>query len=441
MMRPQLNAEEAAKFDKNEVLGKEKDKPRPRRYICYHVGASKSGEKRFSTLQSAFDAAIWEAREEAIHVSIFLEDGNHEGPAILPKIDGLTVALNGDNPEACIFASNIHARVTGKEYFDRFGFLFNDSPPEVKEIFHEIISCNQIGTGNSSVLRIALPDTKLSGFTIENTYNCDRTQDYPPEPGALRNEKGQWSDETHQAVALMLENADASKCYNLRLSSYQDTLYLQQAPCCVKAAYYFSNCLIEGDIDFIFGPATGYFDKCEVRTLGGRSQNSWVTAASTSINNSYGFVFKDCRFTNDGRGACANSRFKLGRQWFSGVRLTPYKTMQETSFICRLGDENRFSKSTGYVTQQTLFSVGRCVILESHIGNHIDSIAPWDDWKGSEFLADGTFSHRSWSPWFRPVQFRVSDIHKNLIDWCDYKRLNFKKTYEEVLIGEFQNQP
>ncbi|HEX8017618.1 MAG TPA: pectinesterase family protein, partial [Flavobacterium sp.] len=61
-------------------------------------------------------------------------------------------------------------------------------------------------------------------------------------------------------------------------------------------------------VDFIFGAATAYFYNCTIESL----SNSYVTAASTTQEDKYGFVFVDCKLT-----AKDNSVDKvfLGRPW------------------------------------------------------------------------------------------------------------------------------
>lgn len=62
--------------------------------------------------------------------------------------------------------------------------------------------------------------------------------------------------------------------------------------------HYFRDCLIEGDVDFIFGSATVLFERCEIRSLvGGDGAAGWITAASTPPGQSQGFVFLDCTLT------------------------------------------------------------------------------------------------------------------------------------------------
>ncbi|MGM7722776.1 pectinesterase family protein [Metabacillus sp. Hm71] len=75
---------------------------------------------------------------------------------------------------------------------------------------------------------------------------------------------------------------------------------------------YFSNCYMEGDVDFIFGSATAVFHKCEIFSKDRSSEvNGYITAASTPIEQRFGYVFIDCRLTSN---AAPNTVY-LGRPW------------------------------------------------------------------------------------------------------------------------------
>lgn len=71
---------------------------------------------------------------------------------------------------------------------------------------------------------------------------------------------------------------------------------------------YFENCLIQGDVDFIFGPYRCLFERC---TLFMNERGGWYTAANTNERQPWGFVFDRCRLT----GACAPGAAFLGRPW------------------------------------------------------------------------------------------------------------------------------
>lgn len=108
--------------------------------------------------------------------------------------------------------------------------------------------------------------------------------------------------EVGQAVALNV-NADRAMFINCSFLGNQDTLYTSGE----GAKNYFSNCYIEGTTDFIFGDATVLFENCEIYS----KKDSYITAASTPQDTSFGYVFKDCQLTAD-EGV---NQVYLGRPW------------------------------------------------------------------------------------------------------------------------------
>jgi len=80
----------------------------------------------------------------------------------------------------------------------------------------------------------------------------------------------------------------------------------------INSRQLYENCFIRGDIDFIFGSATAYFDHCEIFSQNiGEEINGYVTAPSTPEGQDYGYVFHECRFTSD----CPDESVYLGRPW------------------------------------------------------------------------------------------------------------------------------
>lgn len=104
-----------------------------------------------------------------------------------------------------------------------------------------------------------------------------------------------------QAVAIRTE-ADKIKFINCNFIGDQDTVYLVKP----GSRQYFYYCYIEGTVDYIFGAATAYFDNCELHNKG----KGYVTAASTTEEIPYGYIFYQCKIT----GEDANSHY-LGRPW------------------------------------------------------------------------------------------------------------------------------
>ena len=73
---------------------------------------------------------------------------------------------------------------------------------------------------------------------------------------------------------------------NCRFLGNQDTVYAGRE----NSRQYFEHCYIEGTTDFIFGPATAWFERCEIVC----KKNSYITAASTPQQIPYGFIFNNC---------------------------------------------------------------------------------------------------------------------------------------------------
>lgn len=105
-----------------------------------------------------------------------------------------------------------------------------------------------------------------------------------------------------QAVALHTEG-DRLRFENCRLLGNQDTLFTGGK----NARLYFDGCYIEGTTDFIFGPATAFFEGCQIHS----KRNSYITAASTPEDVAVGYVFDKCRLT----AAPDVSKVYLGRPW------------------------------------------------------------------------------------------------------------------------------
>ena len=94
-----------------------------------------------------------------------------------------------------------------------------------------------------------------------------------------------------QALALRVDG-DRVVFKHCRFLGWQDTILVN------RGRHYFADCYIEGHVDFIFGAATAYFERCHIHCL----KDGYITAASTPEGQAHGFVFADCQITGaDGR--------------------------------------------------------------------------------------------------------------------------------------------
>ncbi|WP_276485500.1 pectinesterase family protein [Paraflavitalea pollutisoli] len=136
-----------------------------------------------------------------------------------------------------------------------------------------------IGTSGSSSVFIRGSDVRAENITFENS-----------------------SGPVGQAVAMWV-GGDKIVFKNCRFLGFQDTLYTNGN----FNRQYFLNCYIEGTVDFIFGSATAVFENCTIFCKRG----GYITAASTSQEQPYGYLFLRCTITGD----AAAGTFYLGRPW------------------------------------------------------------------------------------------------------------------------------
>lgn len=127
--------------------------------------------------------------------------------------------------------------------------------------------------------------------------------------------------EGSQAVALLVRG-DRAALRHVRLIGFQDTLYTGSKSCfseqgpCVPARQYFSDCYIEGNVDFIFGDAKTVFKNCEIHALA--NSIVFLTAQSKHYPEELsGYVFDHCKVT----AAPGTPKIYLGRPW------RPYSTV------------------------------------------------------------------------------------------------------------------
>lgn len=224
---------------------------------------AQDGSAPYATVQAAVDAV---ASGNSTPVTIAIAAGTYVGtvdvPADKPKIS--FVGATGD-PSDVVITENHYAGMldpSGKGY----------------------------GTEGSATMTVEADDTTLTGITVANAYDPVLHRD---DPGG-------------QAVALRT-TGDRIALYNDRVTGRQDTLYLDTKSPTTTARVYVRDTYVSGTVDFIFGRATGVFDHDTIDSVDG----GYVTAASTELDNPYGFLFTNSSFVGESdKGSVA-----LGRPW------------------------------------------------------------------------------------------------------------------------------
>ena len=140
--------------------------------------------------------------------------------------------------------------------------------------------------------------TNLDGKTL-GTFKTPSTtidaDDFSAENLTFENAAGP----VGQALAIRVDG-DRASFRHCRFLGWQDTILLN------RGRQYFENCYVCGHVDFIFGAATAWFEKCEIHSL----RDGYLTAASTPVDVPFGFVFNHCQITGEPK-----AKTYLGRPW------------------------------------------------------------------------------------------------------------------------------
>ena len=161
-----------------------------------------------------------------------------------------------------------------------------------------IVFDKSAGTSGGT-FRSATVDVKADDFQVENlTFANDFNATHPQLP------------QGSQALAISV-TGDRAVFQNIRLLGNQDTVYVS------KGRQYFTDCYIEGNVDFIFGDGKAVFDNCEIHNTT-HAAGGYITAQGrTSAQQDSGFVFNHCKLT----AAPGVAHVWLGRPW------RPYATV------------------------------------------------------------------------------------------------------------------
>ena len=195
------------------------------------------------------------------HKVIFVKKGTYKEKLVVPT-HLQNIEILGEDVEKTIITYDDHANIA----FENSQLSTINSPLK-------------LGTFRTYTLKVEGSDITLKNITIEN--NAARLG---------------------QAVALHIEG-DRVRVVGCRLIGHQDTVYTGKA----RSRVWFQDCYICGTTDFIFGPATAWFEGCQIHSLA----NSYITAASTPQDVDYGYVFNRCRLTADEDV----TKVYLGRPW------------------------------------------------------------------------------------------------------------------------------
>lgn len=277
-------------------------------------------EKCFSTIGEAIEAMerIAPVPEE---IAAELEKGRIY-PSPVYEVTPFVVHIGAGEYREKLVLSRPNVTFLG-EGRDKTVLVFGDGANEIEE------DGEKMGTFRTATLRIDTPDFTARHLTFQNDAGYGHT--------------------VGQALALYV---DGDRCYfeDCAMLGSQDTLFDAPLPLDpvkpngkgpgehkprIRGRHLYRNCFLQGDVDFIFGSGTAYFEECTIfsKKPGDRSPEDrdtsvygYVTAASTHPEFPYGYVLHKCKLTSD----CPKGSVYLGRPW---------KEWAKTVFLeCELGE-------------------------------------------------------------------------------------------------------
>jgi polygalacturonase len=185
-------------------------------------------------------------------------------------------------------------------------------------IVYDVSRATQTPQQGNATVRVRGDDFDAENITFENDFSRTPRPDGPDAPPEGR----------HQAQALSLMG-DRNLLRNVRILGNQETLLLGSRSCnqagataCEPTRSYFSKCFIAGNLGFIAGDATAYFDDCEIHSTE-HPNGGFITAQGKHYATEESvFVFRNCRLTGD-PGAVNVVLGKPWRDYASVVFLNP----------------------------------------------------------------------------------------------------------------------
>ncbi len=248
----------------------------------------------FRTVQAALDYGFECGRDAAVEIRIL--PGEYEEQLFMRYNNNITLKGMGARPEEV----RIHYR-NGDDLNGGVGgsTSVSGNPSGKPRIGDEI----GYAGGRTVMLIESCDNLRMENLTLENTRGIGAQAE------ALYN-----NDNSGDCGMI------AVKC---RFLGYQDTLNL-------KGYCWFYDCLVAGDVDFIWGGATAaLFEACEIRTM---TDGAYIVNARVNQDNGYrkGFVFLNCRLTK-GTGVHA------GTSWLA--RHGEDKSNDNVTYVdCRMDD-------------------------------------------------------------------------------------------------------
>ena len=266
---------------------------------------AQDGSGDYANIQAAIDAIPVNNKEA---ITVFIKNGRYKEVVTIPNNKPFVHIIGEDAEKTIITYDNYAGRDNGVG--------------------------GTLGTSGSASVYLRANDTKVENITIENSFDETIKTD------------------GKQAVAAYV-SGERMYFKQVRFIGNQDTLYTH------SGTHFYTDVYIEGDVDFIFGGARIVIEDSVIHSLdrGSKSNNGYVTAASTLLDDEFGMMIMNSTFTSD---APAGTVY-LGRPWPAG------------------GNPN---------------AIGSVLIRESELGEHIQ-VDGWTEMSGLKPLDARLFEYKN----------------------------------------------
>jgi len=221
--------------------------------------------------------------------AVVAADGSGDYKTIQEAINAVPQTTSESHRWLIFVKAGVYREVVYIQREKRFVSLVGEDP--IRTVITYNLNANMIGTDGRPIGTFRTPSVFIDAddFTAENV--------------TFENSAGP----VGQALALRVDG-DRAVFRNCRFLGWQDTILLN------RGRHYFEDSLITGHVDFIFGAATAFFERCHIHSW----RNGYITAASTPAEQRYGFVFSGCKIT----GESADVKTYLGRPWRDFAQVT-----------------------------------------------------------------------------------------------------------------------
>jgi pectinesterase len=220
--------------------------------------------------------------------TVVAADGTGNHLTVQEAVNAAPQNTSVDRPWMIFVRAGTYRELVYVQREKRFLLLVGEDPATTKITYD--LQANQTGTDGKPIGTFRTPTVVVDAddFTAENL--------------TFENSAGP----VGQALALRVDG-DRAVFRNSRFLGWQDTIFLN------RGRQYFEDSYVAGHVDFIFGGATAFFERCQIHAL----RNGYITAASTPPEQQYGFVFARARIS----GAPGVATY-LGRPWRDFAKVT-----------------------------------------------------------------------------------------------------------------------